>query len=49
MGEPWKRVGTWPVWGSEAHGDLRGMGCSVWPARCEIADFAVFCELPEGG
>ena len=21
------------------------MGYSVWPARCGIADFAVFCEL----
>ena len=31
---------------SEAHGDLRDMGCSVWPARRGIADFAVFCELP---
>ena len=25
------------------------MGCSVWPARCGIADFAVFCEFMEGG
>ena len=39
-------MGTWPVWGSEAHGDLRGMGYNVWPARCGIADFAVFCEFP---
>ena len=39
----------WLYGGSKAHGDLRGMGCGVWPARCGIADFAVFCELPEGG
>ena len=48
MGDPQKRMETWPVWGSEAHGDLRDMGCSVWLARCGLAGFAVFCELPEG-
>ena len=39
----------WLYGGSKEHGDLRGMDCGVWPARCGIADFAVFCELPEGG
>ena len=42
-------MGTWPVWESGAHGDLRGVGCSVWPVRCGIADFVVFCELPDSG
>ena len=42
-------MGMWPVWGSEARGDLRGMGRGAWPAGCRIAGFAVFCELPEGG
>ena len=38
MGDPRKHIGTWPVWGSEAHVELRDMGCSVWPARCRIVD-----------
>ena len=42
MGDPWIRMGTLPVWESGAHGDLRGMGCSVWPARCRIADLQFF-------
>ena len=37
-----KRMGTWPVWESEVHGDLRGMGCSVWLTRCRIADLRLF-------
>ena len=49
-GGPLNRMGSREnVWGSGAHGDLRGVGYSVWPARCGIADFVVFCELPEGG
>ena len=48
-GGPLNRMGSREnVWGSGAHGDLRGVGYSVWPARCGIADFAVFCELPKG-
>ena len=49
MGDLRKHMGTWLVWGSEARGDLLGMGCSVWPARCEIVDFADFYEFMESG
>ena len=44
-GESWKRVGTWTVWGSEAHEDLRDMGCSVWPARWGLRTWSFLTQI----
>ena len=47
MGDPRKTYGNMARMGIRGREDLRGMGCSVWLTRCWVADFAVFCELPE--
>ena len=45
MGELWKRMITWPVCGSEARGDLRGMGCSAWPARWSLRTLSFLIQM----
>ena len=45
MGDPQKRIGTWLVWESKARGDLRGMGCSAWPARWSLRTLLFLIQM----